>query len=137
MGGILSGVFTPTESAAIAVVYCLILGFVYRSIKVADLPEILLNATKTTAIAMLLVGVSTALSWVMLFARIPDLISDALLGLTESPTVILILMMVILLLLGTARSMRHNGPLILVHQKPCHELLEVVDDHSVSRQCGP
>ncbi|MGJ9403345.1 TRAP transporter large permease [Arthrobacter sp. KK5.5] len=101
IGGILAGVFTPTESAAIAVVYCLVLGFAYRAIKVRDLPEILLNATKTTAIVMLLVGVSTAMSWLMSFARIPDLISDSLLGLTENPTIILILMMVILLVVGT------------------------------------
>ncbi|MCV9995269.1 TRAP transporter large permease [Paeniglutamicibacter sp. ZC-3] len=101
IGGILAGVFTPTESAAIAVVYCLILGFVYRAIKVKDLPGILLNATKTTAIVMLLVGVSTAMSWLMSFARIPDLISDGILGLTENPTLILILMMVILLIVGT------------------------------------
>lgn len=101
IGGILVGVFTPTESAAIAVVYCLILGFAYRAIRVRDLPGILLNATKTTAIVMLLVGVSTAMSWLMSFARIPDLISDSLLGLTDSPTVILILMMIILLIVGT------------------------------------
>ncbi|MGP9650627.1 TRAP transporter large permease [Glutamicibacter sp. AOP38-B1-38] len=101
IGGILSGVFTPTESAAIAVVYCLILGFIYRAIKVRDLPGILLNATKTTAIVMLLVGVSTAMSWLMSFARIPDMISDGLLSLTENPTLILIIMMVILLAVGT------------------------------------
>ncbi|GAB3550903.1 TRAP transporter large permease [Arthrobacter tumbae] len=101
IGGILAGIFTPTESAAIAVVYSLVLGFIYRAIKVRDLPGILLNATKTTAIVMLLVGVSTAMSWLMSFARIPDLISDSLLGLTDSPTVILILMMIILLIVGT------------------------------------
>ncbi len=101
IGGILVGIFTPTESAAIAVVYCLVLGFAYRAIKVRDLPGILLNATKTTAIVMLLVGVSTAMSWLMSFARIPDLISDSLLGLTDSPTLILILMMIILLIVGT------------------------------------
>lgn len=101
IGGILAGVFTPTESAAIAVVYCLVLGFAYKSIQVKDLPEIFLNATKTTAIVMLLVGVSTSMSWLMSFARIPDLISDSLLGLTENPTLILIMMMVILLVVGT------------------------------------
>ncbi|MGO2053425.1 hypothetical protein CIK76_09640 [Glutamicibacter sp. BW80] len=101
IGGILSGVFTPTESAAIAVVYCLILGFIYKAIKVRDLPGILLNATKTTAIVMLLVGVSTAMSWLMSFARIPDMISDGLLSLTDNPTLILMIMMVILLAVGT------------------------------------
>jgi tripartite ATP-independent transporter DctM subunit len=101
IGGILAGIFTPTESAAIAVVYSLLLGFIYKTIKVKDLPGILLDATKTTAIVMLLVGVSTAMSWLMSFARIPDLISDSILGLTENPTIILILMMIILLIVGT------------------------------------
>lgn len=101
IGGILTGVFTATESAAVAVVYCLVLGFAYRNLKVRMLPGSLLDATRTTAIVMLLVAVSSALSWIMSFARIPDIISDLLLGLTENPTVILIIMMVILLVVGT------------------------------------
>jgi tripartite ATP-independent transporter DctM subunit len=101
IGGILTGIFTPTESAAIAVVYCLVLGFAYKTIKVGDLPSILLDATKTTAIVMLLIGVSTAMSWIMSYAHIPDLISESILGLTDNPTVILILMMIILLIVGT------------------------------------
>ncbi|WP_350258520.1 TRAP transporter large permease [Scrofimicrobium sp. R131] len=101
IGGILAGVFTPTESAAIAVVYCLILGFAYRAIKVSDLPRIILDATKTTCIVMLLVGVSTIMSWVMAFSGIPSALSQAMLGFTNSPTVILLLIMVILLVVGT------------------------------------
>ena len=101
IGGILAGFFTPTESAAIAVLYCLVLGFAYRNLRVADLPGILLDATRTTAIVMLLVGVSSVLSWVMSYTRIPDLISDGLLGLSGNPTVILILMMLVLLVVGT------------------------------------
>jgi tripartite ATP-independent transporter DctM subunit len=101
VGGILAGIFTATESSAIAVVYCLVLGFAYRAIKVRDLPGILLDAARTTAIVMLLVGVSSSLSFVMSFARIPDIISDLMLGISENPTVILVLMMVILLVVGT------------------------------------
>ncbi|AGF71137.1 TRAP transporter large permease [Corynebacterium halotolerans] len=101
IGGILFGWFTPTESAAIAVVYCLILGFLYRSIGVRDLPQILLRATRTTSIVMLLVAVSSALSWVMAFARIPQLIADGLLAVSDSKVVILLIMMFILLLIGT------------------------------------
>ena len=101
IGGIIAGVFTATESSAIAVVYCLLLGFAYRAIKVADLPRIVLDASRTTAIVMLLVGVSSALSFVMSFARIPELVSEALLGLTTSPVAILVIMMVILLVVGT------------------------------------
>ncbi|MBD8063451.1 TRAP transporter large permease [Oceanitalea stevensii] len=101
VGGILGGYFTATESASIAVVYCLVLSAVYRSIKVRELPSILVDAGRTTAIVMLLVAVSTALSFVMSFARIPDLISDAVLGFTDSGTVVLLIMMVILLIVGT------------------------------------
>ncbi|MCK0110643.1 TRAP transporter large permease [Ornithinimicrobium sp. F0845] len=101
IGGIVAGIFTATESSAIAVVYCLVLGFVYRTIKVSDLPKALLDAARTTAIIMLLVGVSTALSFVMSFSHIPDAVSDLLLGISDSPAVILAVMMVILLLVGT------------------------------------
>lgn len=101
VGGILSGYFTATESASIAVVYCLVLSAIYRSIKISELPEILVDAGRTTAIVMLLVAVSTALSFVMSFARIPGLISDTLLGITDSKVAILLIMMVVLLVIGT------------------------------------
>lgn len=101
VGGILLGWFTPTESAATAVVYCLVLGFAYGAIRVRDLPEILLKATRTTSIVMMLIAVSSALSWVMAFARIPQMISDGLLAVSDSRVVILLIMMVILLLIGT------------------------------------
>ncbi len=101
VGGILTGYFTATESASIAVVYCLVLAAVYRSIKLRELPAILVDAGRTTAIVMLLVAVSTALSFVMSFARIPDIISDAVLGFTDSSVVVLIIMMVVLLAVGT------------------------------------
>ena len=101
VGGILAGWFTPTESAAIAVVYCLVLGFLYRQLTVAKLPGVLAESSRTTAIVMLLVGVSSALSFMMAFARIPEFVSDLLLGLTSNPQAILIIMMVILLAVGT------------------------------------
>lgn len=101
VGGILGGLFTATESAAIAVVYCLVLSAIYRSVSVRELPQILVDAGRTTAIVMLLVGVSSVLAFVMSYARIPDAISSFVLGLTDSRVVILLLMMVILLLVGT------------------------------------
>lgn len=101
IGGILAGFFTPTESAAIAVVYCLVLGFIYRTIAIKDLPRIFLDATRTTGIIMLLVGVSTIMSWVMAFSGIPEAIRDGLLGTTDNPVLILALIMVVLLVVGT------------------------------------
>ncbi|ADH92731.1 TRAP transporter large permease [Arcanobacterium haemolyticum] len=101
IGGIIGGWFTATESSAIAVVYCLVLGFAYKNLSVRDLPGILLDSTRTTAVVMLLVAVSSGLSWVMAFARIPTLITDTLLSITDSKTGILLIIMAILLVIGT------------------------------------
>ncbi|OUM41125.1 TRAP transporter large permease [Arthrobacter sedimenti] len=101
IGGILSGYFTATESSVIAVLYSLALGLIQKTLPVRALPSITLEAAKTTAIVMLLIGVSGILAWVLSFAQVPALIADALLGLTDNTFVILILIMVILLLAGT------------------------------------
>ena len=101
IGGILAGWFTATEGSAIAVAYSLILGFIYRNIKVKDLPGILLSTVKTTAVIEFLVCVSSIMSWVMSFAKIPQLISSAMLGISSSPIVLLIIMNIVLLIVGT------------------------------------
>ena len=101
IGGILTGIFTPTESAVIAVLYSLVLGFAYRMISLRQLPGILLSATRTTSIVMMLVGVATIMSWVMSYSRIPQLIAETMLGITESPTLILLLILVLLVAVGT------------------------------------
>lgn len=101
VGGILAGFFTATEAAVIAVVYCLLLGFIYRELKVKDLPTILGSSARTTAIVMMLVSVSSALGWVLSYATIPETVATALLSLSGSKTVIMLIMMVILLLVGT------------------------------------
>ncbi|MDO5672995.1 MAG: TRAP transporter large permease [Actinomycetaceae bacterium] len=100
IGGILMGWFTATESSAIAVVYCLVLGFVYRELKIKDIPTVLVDSGRTTAIVMLLVGVSSMLSFVMSFAQIPVIIKAVMLGISDSSTVILIITMVFLLIIG-------------------------------------
>ncbi|MWV47776.1 TRAP transporter large permease subunit [Rathayibacter sp. VKM Ac-2803] len=101
IGGILSGFFTATESAVIAVIYSFLLGLAQRTLPLKSLPKVVLDASKTTAIVMLLIGVSSILAWVLSYARIPQLITEGLLGVTDNVTVILILIMVVLLLAGT------------------------------------
>lgn len=101
IGGILLGFFTATESAVIAVLYSLVLGFAQRSLKVSALPRIVLEASKVTGIIMLLIGVSGILGWVLAFARLPQLITAGLLGFTDNVFVVLLIIMVILLLAGT------------------------------------
>ena len=100
IGGLLAGFFTATESAVIAVAYSFVLGLVYRQLTLRNLPTVIAGAARTTAVVMLLVAVSSALSWVLSYAMIPQSISSALLGLADSKTVILLLMMVILLIVG-------------------------------------
>ncbi|WP_298039556.1 TRAP transporter large permease [uncultured Microbacterium sp.] len=101
IGGILLGFFTATESAVIAVLYSLVLGFAQRSLKVSALPRIVLEASKVTGIIMLLIGVSGILGWVLAFARLPQMITSGLLGFTDNVFVVLLIIMVILLLDGT------------------------------------
>ena len=106
IGGIIAGVFTATEAAAVAVVYSLILAvIVYREVSVKDLPDILINTVITTAIVMLLIGGSMALSWVLSYLNIPQNLSAALLALSDNKFVILLLINLILLFVGTFMDM--------------------------------
>jgi tripartite ATP-independent transporter DctM subunit len=106
LGGILGGVFSATEASAIAVAYCFVLGmFFYREIKVAALPEILLRSAKTTSVVMLLVGASQAMSWVLAYEQIPQMVSSAMLALSANPIMVLLLINVLLLIVGTFMDM--------------------------------
>ena len=106
IGGILGGIFTATEAAAIAVVYAFILSVViYREIKIKDLPQILLDTGITTAVVMLLIGASSGMSWIMTMANIPQTVSAALLGLSENPIIILLTINLLLIFVGTFMDM--------------------------------
>ncbi len=101
IGGILSGIFTATESGVIAVVYSFLLGLIQRTLPVRQLPQIILEASKVTGIIMLLIGMSGILGWVLAFARIPQLVTSGLLGVSDNTTVVLLIIMVVMLLAGT------------------------------------
>lgn len=106
LGGILGGIFSATEASAIAVAYCLILGMVfYREVTLKGLPNILLRAAITTSVVMLLVGASQAMSWVLAYERVPQMVSEALIGLSNNPLVILLLINLLLLVVGTFMDM--------------------------------
>ncbi len=100
IGGILGGIFTATEGSAIAVAYALILSFIYRNIKIKDVPHIIFSSVKTTAVIEYLVCVSGIMGYVMSYTKIPALVASAILGLTNSPVIILLIMNVILLIVG-------------------------------------
>lgn len=106
IGGIIFGIFTATEGSVVAVVYSLILSLCfYKSIKIKDLPQIFRDSAQMTGIIVFLIGVSSIMSWVMAFTKIPELISGAMLGLTTNRYVLLILINIILLVVGTFMDM--------------------------------
>jgi tripartite ATP-independent transporter DctM subunit len=101
LGGMFSGAFTPTEAAAVADLYALFLGFVvYRTLRVRDLPAILINTAETTGIVMVLVMVAGALGWCMSISRIPQTLAPAIVAAIHEPLVFLLASNVVLLVVG-------------------------------------
>ena len=106
IGGIIAGIFTATEASAVAVIYSFVLSVLfYREVKWNELPGILLKTVETTAIVMLLIGTSKAMSWILSYENIPQTISATLIGLTESKVIILLIINMILLVVGTFMDM--------------------------------
>ncbi len=112
LGGILSGVFTATESAAVAVVWAFFVTmFVYRDYSWHDLPKLMHRTVKTLTIVMILIGFAAAFGYIMTLMQIPQQITAAFTGVSNQPWVILLMINVLLLLLGTLMDM---APLILI-----------------------
>ena len=106
LGGIIGGIFTATEASAVAVLYAFILtAVIYREVKWQDLPGIMLECGITTAVVMLLIGTSVAMSWVLAYENIPQTISAFLVGLTDNRIVIFLIINLILLIVGTFMDM--------------------------------
>ncbi|SFR65961.1 TRAP transporter, DctM subunit [Maribacter stanieri] len=105
IGGIVTGIFTATEASAIAVLYSLILGFIYKEITLPKLPQILLDSSATTAIVMLLIGSSMCMSWALSYENIPQDISSGLLSLSDNKIVILLIINLLLLFVGIFMDM--------------------------------
>ena len=101
LGGIYGGVFTPTESAVVAVFYGLFVGlFIYRELKWKDIKNILIDSSVQTAVVMLIIAAASLFAYVITTEQIADLISSALLGITENKIIILLLVNIILLIAG-------------------------------------
>ena len=112
IGGVLSGYFTPTEAASIAVVYSFILAvLIYQEVDFSDIPDILLKTGETTAVVMLLIGASTGMSWFMATQNIPELVSSFITSISSNRIVILMMINVILLFVGTFLDM---SPAVLI-----------------------
>lgn len=112
IGGIIAGVFTATEGSAIAVVYALLLGVLYKNITAKNFWAILVDSAKMSGMIVFLIGVSNILSWVMAFTGIPDMIANSLLGLTSNKYILLLIINIILLISGTFMDVT---PAILIY----------------------
>ena len=112
LGGILSGVFTPTESASIAVLWAFFVTmFIYRDYKWHELPKLMHRTVKTLAIVMILIAFAASFGYVMTLMQIPLKVTMALTALSDDRYVILLLINILLLVLGTLMDM---APLILI-----------------------
>ena len=101
VGGIWSGVFTPTESAAVAVVYGLVVSiYVYKDLRWSDLPRLLVNAFQTSATVMLVVGATGALAWLITVEQVAVQMATWISFVAKEPWVFLLLVNIALLLLG-------------------------------------
>ncbi|MBD0379015.1 TRAP transporter large permease [Paenibacillus sedimenti] len=112
LGGIFTGWFTATESGALACLYAFILTFViYRDIPVSRMWKILKRTFRTVAMVLFLIASSASFSWVLAFLKVPAMLTDWMLGITDSPFIILLIINILLLLLGAPMDM---APLILI-----------------------
>lgn len=101
LGGIYSGVFTPTEAAAVGVVYALLLGFfIYREIGIKDLPDALLKAMETAAMVGIIMGAANLLSWIMSVNNFGDMVTNALGSFITTKYSYLIVLMILLFFVG-------------------------------------
>ncbi len=100
IGGMISGMFTPTEAAAVSAFYAMVLGFAYRDLKLADLPRIFLDTVETTGVVMAIVMGAVLFGWALAVSRFPQAVGGAVIGLSTDPLVILLIVNVLLLIVG-------------------------------------
>mgnify|MGYP002620906104 FL=1 len=101
LGGIFSGIFTPSEAAVVAVNYALLVSlFVYRDLKIADIYRILIRSAITTSVIMLVIATSAVLSWTLSSWQVPGAIAQAVLSISTNPYVIMLLIVAVILLTG-------------------------------------
>ncbi|MDP3178403.1 MAG: TRAP transporter large permease, partial [Spirochaetaceae bacterium] len=102
IGGIYGGIFTPTEAAAVAAVYGLVVGlFVYKELKLKDLPEHIYKAVISTVIIMFIVGAANVFGWMLTNLQIPQRLASSVMSATMTPAMFLIIVNILFLIAGT------------------------------------
>ena len=101
LGGILSGIFTPTEAAAVAVAYAAVIGFlVLKSLSLKDIPAMLIKTSRITGVVFLIIGTASILSWVLSFSQVPQKIAALMLSVTDNPKLILLMILGLMVAVG-------------------------------------
>lgn len=101
MGGIVGGVVTPTEAGVVGTIYAFIVGkFIYRELKWKSIPGILVRTAVTSGIVVLVMSTASVYGWVLAYERIPQIVAEAFVALSDNPAIVLGLIMIIMLILG-------------------------------------
>ena len=112
LGGILGGVFTPTEAAAVAVGYAIFIGlFVMKTLRFGDLPDVLSRAAMTSAVVLLLVGAAMAFKTVVSLSHAPEMLAEMILSISDNPLILLFLINLLLFIVGMFLD---AGPAIII-----------------------
>jgi tripartite ATP-independent transporter DctM subunit len=127
IGGILGGIFTPTEAAAVAVLYALVLGFfVYRTLHLRDLMGLGAVTLRISATLYFIIGVAGALGWIIARVNLPKYLAEFFLSLSDNPSTIFVLVMILMMFVGTWLE---NGPAIVILAPILAPMMESVGVH--------
>ncbi len=106
LGGILGGVFTPTEAAAVAVLYALVVGFFfYRNLKLKDIPDLLYQMVRSNGSVFIILASAAILGWILSMHQVPAMVGGAILNITENPILVMLIMNALMLVLGMFMDM--------------------------------
>lgn len=109
IGGIVGGVFTPTEAAAIAVGYALLIGmFVFKTLNLKDLPAALLESAQTTGLILLIISCATAFGWALTILHLPESLAEFVLSITQNQIIVLLFINLFLLFMGMIMEVSAN-----------------------------
>lgn len=111
IGGVVGGIFTATEGAGIAAIYSLLLSLYYKTLNFDKFKEIIIETVTMSGIVLFLIGVSSIMSWVLSYSRIPQIVSEGMLSISDNPLIIIFLINIILLIVGAFMDMT---PAILI-----------------------
>jgi tripartite ATP-independent transporter DctM subunit len=100
LGAIVTGITTPTEAAVVAVLYSLLLGFFYRTLRLRDLPRLVVETGVETGVLMLIIAAVAIFSWILTYQMLPQALMDFIFAFTKSPVVVITLLVILLLVLG-------------------------------------